>query len=46
MEKKMRIITGSISREIAQKANELGIQKEDIVSLIVKEGQFILFYYK
>ena len=33
-------------REIARTANEEGIKREDIVSLLKENGQFVLVYYK
>lgn len=32
-------------RGIVELANEIGIQKEDIVSLLENEGQYVLTYY-
>lgn len=42
----MRILTGNTSREVANTVNEIGIKKEDIVSFIYRDNQFIVFYYK
>lgn len=33
-------------REIVKAANEEGIKREDIVSLLKENGQFVLVYYK
>lgn len=32
-------------RGIVEQANEIGIQREDIVSLLENEGQYVLTYY-
>lgn len=49
MEKKVKsmavLITQTI-RGIVNTANEEGIKKEDIVSLIRENGQYMLIYYK
>lgn len=46
MEKQMHTLAAQTSREIKQWVNELEIKKEDIVSLIYVNSQFLLFYYK
>lgn len=33
-------------RAIVEKANELGIKRENIVSLLSERGQYVLVYYK
>lgn len=43
--KLMYAITGQTIREIVNQANELKIQRDDIVSLIKSEGEYILTYY-
>lgn len=32
-------------RSIVEQANEIGIQREDIVSILENEGQYVLIYY-
>lgn len=44
-EKFMYAIYGDTIREIVNLSNEIGIKREDIVSLIKDGGQFILTYY-
>lgn len=47
-EKKVRLmyaIYAPTIRGIVEQANELGIQKEDIVSILENEGQYVLTYY-
>lgn len=49
MEKKgksMTILITQTIRGIVNTANEGGIKKEDIVSLIKENGQYMLIYYK
>lgn len=41
----MYAIYGDTIREIVRQSNELGIQRDDIVSLIKDDGQFILTYF-
>ena len=41
----MYAIYGDTIREIVKQSNELGIQRDAIVSLIKEGGQFILTYY-
>ena len=44
-----RVMTALISntiRGIIKTANEKGIKKEDIVSLLKENGQFILIYFR
>ena len=41
----MYAIYGDTIREIVNMSNELGIQREDIVSLVKEGGQFILTYF-
>lgn len=42
----MTVIINSTIRGIVKAANEAGIKREDIVSLLKENGQFILIYYK
>lgn len=42
----MTAIVADTIREIARTANEEGIKREDIVSLLKENGQFVLVYYK
>lgn len=44
--KMMMLITGVTMRSIVSQANELGVQKEDIVQLFHMSGQIYLIYYK
>ena len=43
--KTMYAIYSDTIRDIVKQSNELGIQRDAIVSLIKEEGQFILTYY-
>lgn len=43
--KVMYAIYGDTIRDIVKQSNKLGIQREEIVSLIKDDGQFILTYY-
>ena len=42
----MTAIAANTIREITRTANEEGIKREDIVSLLKENGQFVLIYYK
>ena len=42
----MTVLTGVTIRGIVKVANEEGIKKEDIVSLLKENGQFVLIYFK
>ena len=42
----MTVLTGVTIRGIIKAANEEGIKKEDIVSLLKENGQFVLVYFK
>lgn len=42
----MTVLTGVTIRGIVRAANEEGIKKEDIVSLLKENGQFVLIYFK
>ena len=42
----MTAMAADTIREIVRTANEDGIKKEDIVSLLNENGQFVLIYYK
>jgi hypothetical protein len=44
--KMMLLITGVTMRSVVNQANELGVQKEDIVQLFHIAGQIYLIYYK
>lgn len=44
--KVMTCIVGQTIRGIINQANELGISKEDIVSMLTASGQIYLVYYK
>ena len=42
----MTAIAANKIREITRAVNEEGIKREDIVSLLKENGQFVLVYYK
>lgn len=42
----MTAMAADTIREIVRTANEEGIKREDIVSLLKENGQFVLVYYK
>ena len=42
----MTAIVADTIREIVRTSNEEGIKREDIVSLLKENGQFVLVYYK
>lgn len=42
----MMAITDNTIRGIIRTANEEGIKREDIVSLLKENGQFVLIYFK
>lgn len=42
----MTAMAANTIREIARAANERGIKREDIVSLLKENSQFVLVYYK
>ena len=42
----MTVMVANTIREIVRTANEEGIKREDIVSLLNENGQFVLIYYK
>lgn len=42
----MTAMAANTIREITRNANEEGIKREDIVSLLKENGQFVLVYYK
>lgn len=42
----MTVLTASTIREIVRTVNKEEIQKDNIVSLLRENGQFILVYYK
>lgn len=43
--KLMYAIYAPTIRGIVEQANEIGVQREDIVSLLEKEGEYVLTYY-
>lgn len=45
MEGKMTYLVASNIRELTKEANKKKIQKEDIVSLIFRDEQYVLTYY-
>jgi hypothetical protein len=42
----MTALTATTIRGIVNGANEVGIKREDIVSLLKENGQFVLVYFK
>ena len=42
----MTAMAANTIREITRTANERGIKREDIVSLLKENSQFVLVYYK
>ena len=42
----MTALTATTIRGIVNSANEVGIKREDIVSLLKENGQFVLVYFK
>lgn len=46
MEKQLTAINSFTLRNLIDKVNELGIQKEDIVNIIKENETFLLLYYK
>ncbi len=42
----MTALSANTIRDIVNLSNELNIKREDIVSLLKENGQFILVYYK
>lgn len=42
----MTALTATTIRGIVNSANEAGIEREDIVSLLKENGQFVLVYFK
>lgn len=42
----MTAITDTTIRGIVRSANEEGIKREDIVSLLKENGQFVLIYFR
>ena len=42
----MTALTDTTIRGIVRSANEEGIKREDIVSILKENGQFVLMYYK
>lgn len=44
--KKITVLTSNTIRYLVKTVNDIGIKKEDIVSLLKDDGQFILVYFK
>lgn len=42
----MTVLTATTIRGIVNSANEIGIKRENIVSLLKENGQFVLVYFK
>lgn len=42
----MSALTATTIRGIVNSANEVGIKREDIISLLKENGQFVLVYFK
>lgn len=42
----MTALAANTIREIVRYANEIGVKREDIVSLLRENSQFVLVYYK
>lgn len=42
----MTALTDTTIRSIVRSANEEGIKREDIVSLLKENGQFVLIYFR
>lgn len=42
----MTALTDTTTRGIVRSANEKGIKREDIVSLLKEDGQFVLIYFR
>lgn len=42
----MTVLTDTTIRGIVRSANEEGIKREDIVSLLKESGQFVLIYFR
>lgn len=42
----MTAMAANTIREIVRAANEEGVKKENVVSLLKENGQFVLVYYK
>lgn len=42
----MTAMAANTIREIVRAANEEGVKRENIVSLLKENGQFVLIYYK
>lgn len=42
----MTALTATTIRGIVNSANEVNVKKEDVVSLLKENGQFILVYFK
>lgn len=46
IKKGMHVLAYSSLRSIVNAANDLNLQKEDIVSFLYVDGQYILVYYE
>ena len=46
MERKMAALHSQSLRDLMQQVNDLGIQKEDIVTILDRDGNLFLLYYK
>ena len=46
VKKTMDALYASSMRDLVQKANSIGIQKEDIVQIVPTDREFFLLYYK
>jgi hypothetical protein len=44
--KTMDVLYASSMRDLIQKVNSLGIQKDDIVQVVQTDREFFLLYYK
>lgn len=42
----MTVLTDTTIRGIVKSANEVGVRREDIVSLLKENSQFVLVYFK
>lgn len=42
----MTALTATTIRGIVTKVNEVGVKRQDIVSLLKENGQFVLIYFK
>lgn len=42
----MRVLVANKARELVQETNNFMIEQKDVVSIIQKDDQFIMFYYQ